>query len=59
MKILIVLILTISLTGCGKWDKVVAGTTGYSKHCIDGVQYIQFLNGASVKYNTDGSIAKC
>lgn len=60
-KVLIVLVITAlaALAGCGKIDKVVASATGYSNHCIDGVAYIQFANGASIKYNPDGSIATC
>jgi hypothetical protein len=30
---------------------------GYAEVCIDGVIYLQFPSGATVKYNRDGSIA--
>jgi hypothetical protein len=50
MKVIIIFIITINLFGCGWFDSEV---------CIDNVKYIQFTSGASVKYNSDGSIAQC
>jgi hypothetical protein len=57
--LLTVAIVTLTLTACGVVDRGTASLTGYSEHCIDNVEYIQFLNGATVKYNPDGSIATC
>ncbi len=47
------------LTGCGIGDKIEANFTGSSEHCIGGVEYLQFARGATVAYNTDGSIKLC
>lgn len=46
-------------SGCGKLDRWVASWTGNSEVCIDGVTYIQFTSGASVKYNQNGTIVTC
>ena len=43
----------------GYFKRTLAQYTGYSTICVDGVKYIQFISGASVKYTTDGSIEKC
>lgn len=58
MKI-ITLAICLSLVGCGNFDRRVANITGSSESCIDGVKYIQFPSGASVKYTRDGRIATC
>ncbi len=47
------------LSACGSADKIEASITGYSDNCIEGVMYYQFRNGASVAYNTDGTIKTC
>ena len=47
------------LSGCGNFDRGVAKVTGSSESCIDGVKYIQFPSGASVKYTRDGRVATC
>jgi len=49
----------VTLTACGKIDRHIANFTGSSESCIDGVKYIQFSSGASVKYTRDGKIATC
>lgn len=57
-KLLIVSICLIALfSSCGKFDRMKAGHTGYSEVVVDGVVYIKFTSGVTVKYNTDGSIA--
>ena len=53
------IMLAIFLTGCGSADKLEAKFTGYSTKCINGVEYLQFASGATVKYNTDGTISLC
>jgi len=59
MKTLI-LILAITLTGCGAGDRIAATFTGQgSITCFMGVSYIQFTSGATVAYNTDGTIKLC
>jgi hypothetical protein len=47
------------LAGCGNFDRGLAKVTGSSESCIDGVKYIQFTSGASVKYTREGRIATC
>ncbi len=54
-----VLIIFMCLFLCGGFGRFEAWTTGKSELCVDGVKYIQFTSGASVKYNADGSIALC
>jgi hypothetical protein len=44
-------------TGTG--HRKVAQYTGHSSICIDGVEYIQFMSGASVAYTPDGKIKVC
>lgn len=51
--------LTLVTVGCGFLDRKIAGYTGHSTTCIDGVRYIQFTSGASVKYTKDGRIETC
>lgn len=43
----------------GKFHRQVANLTGYSDYCIGGVEYIQFVSGATVKYKPDGTISTC
>ena len=58
MKI-IAIFFCLSLVACGKVDRQVAYITGSSESCIDGVKYIQFPSGVSVKYTREGRIATC
>lgn len=45
---------TLSLQGCGWVDRKVASLTGdASEVCHDGVVYLQFTSGVSVKYDKD------
>jgi len=43
----------------GRINQTIAGIKGYSTVCIDGVNYLQFPSGASVKFNPDGKISTC
>ena len=54
-----VIVLSIAVSACGALERVVATSTGWSQQCIDGVMYLQFASGATVKYNRDGKIATC
>lgn len=45
--------------GSGVGHQVVAKYTGYSKVCVDGVQYIQFTSGAAVQVDTVGKPVPC
>lgn len=57
--VLIAMAAVLSLSGCGWADRVVAHVAGTSQVCVDGVAYLQFASGATVKYNRDGKIATC
>lgn len=60
MKYFLTAMIILSLTGCGKADQLYAHYTGdASETCHDGVMYLQFTSGASVKYTRDGKIATC
>lgn len=54
-----VIAVSLVLMSCGNFDRHVANITGSSESCIDGVRYIQFPSGASVKYTREGRIATC
>ena len=48
------------LGGCGYIEREFAGMSGGGfETCHDGVAYVQFTSGASVKYNRDGTVATC
>jgi len=57
--IILITVLLLTVTGCGSGAKFSAALTGFSEHCIDNVEYIQFVNGASVKYNPDSTVVTC
>lgn len=58
-KVMGLVVLAAALTGCGDVDRMVAGATGYSHLCVDGVEYLQFTSGASVAYTPEGKIKTC
>lgn len=60
MKAVLVVLLALTMTGCGWLDRKVASVTGgASEACVDGVLYLQFTSGATVKYNRNGTVALC
>jgi uncharacterized protein YceK len=60
MKITLVLLTAIILSGCGWVDRKKASLAGgATKVCIDGVMYLQFTSGASVAFTTDGTVKTC
>ncbi len=59
MKILLIVTALLTLTGCGVLDRGWAYLSGYSEGCIDGVVYIQFPSGVTVKYDQTGNVQKC
>lgn len=59
MKIIIVILLSLSFTGCGWVNRQFAYLDGYAYECIAGVLYIQFPTGASVAYEVDGKVKSC
>jgi len=58
-KVALAVVVAVALSGCGYFDRAGATFTGSSETCVDGVKYIQFTSGASVKYTPDGKIATC
>jgi uncharacterized protein YceK len=59
MKLFLTILMLMLLAGCGQVERATAKWTGYSIMCVDNVSYIQFTSGASVQYNTDGSVKTC
>lgn len=60
MKYMILIALATLLSGCGVIDRKVAGITGgASETCIDGVIYLQFTSGATVKVDQTGKPVAC
>lgn len=60
MKIFALILLSISLTGCGWFDRKVAAVTGgATKTCVDGVTYLQFTSGAVVQVDANGKPVAC
>lgn len=59
-KIFTVILLSLFLSSCGATDRFFASMTGNgSETCVDGVLYLQFTSGVSVKYLPNGMIATC
>lgn len=59
-NLLVVLIAVLALSACGKIDRSIsAWTGGGTETCHDGVIYLQFTSGATVKYTPEGKIATC
>jgi hypothetical protein len=60
MKLLSIIFLCLTISGCGFFDRyVVANVSGYSRQCVDGVQYLQFPSGVSVAYDANGKVKVC
>lgn len=59
MRNFIVVGCVILLSSCGVVDRGVAQLTGTANVCVDGVQYLQFPSGVTVKYSPDGKIKTC
>jgi len=60
IKLFAILALVLTLSSCGWFDRKVAAITGGgTASCFRGVTYVQFTSGASVAYNTDGTIMLC
>ena len=58
-KVFVLFAATVALTGCGAWDRTVAQVAGVAESCHEGVVYLQFASGVTVKYNKDGSVVAC
>jgi len=60
MKLILIAVSALALTGCGWFDRyVVANITGYSKICIEGVTYLQFPSGVTPQLNLEGLPVAC
>ena len=59
MKLIPLLLIGLLLSGCGYVNRTVATVTGEEEVCVDGVSYLQFPSGVTVKYQRDGFIATC
>lgn len=60
VRMFIALAITFSLIACGYVDRAVVTATGNATEtCVDGVAYLQFTSGASVKYNLEGKPVAC
>jgi hypothetical protein len=60
MRIVLIGLSALALTGCGWFDRyVVANTVGHSKTCVEGVTYLQFPSGVTVQVNADGKPITC
>ena len=59
MKVFYMVVFSSLLTACGAVDRGVASLTGHSVSCVDGVEYIQFTSGVTVKYKQDGTVSTC
>lgn len=60
MKYAIAVMLVLTLSGCGYFEQFVGGVTGgVYETCVDGVAYLQFNSGVSVKYLPDSKVVTC
>lgn len=58
-KTIVALPLIALLTACGAVDRFGASITGSAVSCIEGVEYLQFTSGVTVKYKQDGTVSTC
>jgi uncharacterized protein YceK len=59
-KIILAAAVAMILSGCGSVDRFSASLNGHgSEVCQDGVIYLQFTSGTTVKYETNSSVATC
>ena len=48
------------VSGCGRFDRKYASITGKpAETCVDGVTYLQFTSGATVKVDLNGKPVAC
>ncbi len=55
----IALLVVLGLSGCGSYRKTVADITGYTKVCVNHVEYLQFPHGVTVQRNQHGGVMTC
>lgn len=54
-----VVLVSLTLSGCGWFDRKMASFTGYSKVCVEGVTYLQFTSGVTPQLTSDGKLVSC
>lgn len=59
MKHLLMIVVCVTLVGCGKMDQLEAKITGYSKVCVNGVSYVQFTSGAALQVDINNKPVSC
>ena len=59
MKKIFIAMCLVLLAGCGAADRGEAYFTGYSELCVDGVTYLQFASGATIKVDLNGKPVAC
>lgn len=66
MKAVTIMVVVIFLIALGVWyvnqgkiNRQMALIHGHWKVCVDGVAYLQFPSGVTVKYNKSGMIERC
>lgn len=59
LLLFVLICVVLVLPSCGDLSKKVANITGYSRQCVDGVEYLQFPSGVTVAYTPDGKIKTC
>lgn len=58
--ILVISMMAIALSGCGRIDRMTASITGdATKTCVDGVTYMQWTSGATVQVDREGKPVPC
>lgn len=59
-KILVMAFLAMTMFGCGYVDRSCASATGQpTQTCVEGVVYLQFTSGATVKVDIEGKVVTC
>lgn len=57
--IALAILIALSVTACGQVSRMSASVTGYSKVCVDGVEYLQFPSGVTPAYTPEGRVKSC
>ena len=59
MRKALVVLLGLTLCGCGGLKRTGAILSGWTKTCVEGVSYLQFPSGVTVQYDRSGKIVAC
>lgn len=52
-------IVAAGISGCGQFSRNVAKVAGHSTVCVDGVTYLQFPSGVTIKVDRSGKPVPC